>query len=150
MSHITSFVCSIIQKAEELLSGSHRSATKWAFGFRRNNAEDQCEIRCSTQIDLHILDSIKPLKVILILTVVHLDPRTRVVKIQKSTLKLCIFHLFVVLGPHLLGKHSTTELHKSSPEVSFSFINGKEATSFRLKSAKSISQQKASWDILGL
>lgn len=43
-SRLTSFVCSIIQKAEKLLSGSNCSATTQAFGLMRDRAEDQSKI----------------------------------------------------------------------------------------------------------
>lgn len=80
VSHITSFICLIIQKAGKLTSGPDHSASKWVFGFTRNGAEDQRTIRYSTQIDLHILDCIKHLKIIL--TTGHRGPC--VVKIQNS------------------------------------------------------------------
>lgn len=116
--------CSVIKKAEKLLSGPNCSATKQAFGLMRDNAEDRSKIsRVQRTMDLHILDWIKPLKILL--TVGHLEPC--VVKIQKSTLKLC-FYLFIYLWClDLTCQANTLQLSSinRAEKLVFSFINGK-------------------------
>lgn len=121
MSISPSQPCSIIQKAEKLLSGPSCSAIKQAFRLMRHDAEDQSKIRYSAQIDLNILDCSKPLKIIL--TVGHLEPC--VVKIQKSTLKLYIFIYLWCLD--LTCQANTLQLSYINPakKLVFSFINGK-------------------------